>query len=554
MTQRDRKITRKLALLALAAGCVPPGAPGATASFIDVRTSHVGDPGAPTLRVVARLGLNAAFDAEGYLDGVSLVVNDKGSQIAFDAPQLTTSGFPLDSAAIGTLTLEVPSPFTDRGTFDAFCTANARSVDITARIYIPQNDDDPEEPPPLTTATINAPVVETGTPPSDGVFSTTGVVSRSYPAADAPAPAEIIPWQSDKVVFSLPRYTSKSNTYDDFGNPQSNVVLEAIDLYEAQPGSVRTFFQLPLAEAPRLAASGDSLYYAGPSRLGEGLVVGQASSSGTSLWSFAITPVIFGDTEPVVRASALSAHAGGLRVAVRSAVPLPALVEPSLDPPAGKYFGSFVYDFDLDGNVVEARVSSEDVVAMIDLADGRRAVATSDLPPRDAEAVLRVRMEDEGGSALFTYEEPTLTYEAALYPLPDGGLLLATEDREVSDTVLLVRLSNDGSVIYRLRALGHDAHAAPRPDGGAFWSFTGALTGLPAPAAGQTPDRAVPLLVEVTADGQISRVSQLGCSGWSAVGASSSSTILLGSFGEWMAMGSAVQATDRRNIFASGVD
>lgn len=540
----------RLTALILAAGCVPPGNPGVTATFVDVTTEQVGDEAAPVLRVVASIGLNAGFDAEGYLDGASLVVNDRGKSTSFEAPALTATGFPLSSrggfGGLGTITLEVPSPLLDTGTFDSFCTANPRTVDITAQIYVPQNDRDPDEPAPLVTATINAPIVEQGTPPVDGVFTTSNVAGQSSGSSEAPRPGEIVPWQ-DGVVFAVPELGITPEC-DEFSACMPNTTPYDFLVFRARPGSIQSVYELDVAEAPRLAAYGDTLYYAGKS-LNQGLEVGQVFATGTSVWR----QLVGGSYEDNIRPSALSAHAGGLRVAIRSAVALEGLNGEPIAPPAEKYFGSFLFEYDTEGTLLSSEATATDIVTMIDLPDGRRALATAELPPRESEPELHVEMLDPQGAVLFGYDEPALTYDAALHPLADGGLLVATEDREVTDSVLLIRLSNDGTVIFKLRALGRDAHAAPLSDGSALWAFTGSLTGLPAPAAGSAPDRTVPLLLQVSADGTIARVSQLGCSGWAAVGASASGPLLLGSFDEWASLGSEVRPAKRSDIFVAGV-
>lgn len=166
--------------------------------------------------------------------------------------------------------------------------------------------------------------------------------------------------------------------------------------------------------------------------------------------------------------------------------------------------------------------------------------------------MLHVAMLDALGNVTFSHDEPAFTYDATLVPYPDGGLLIATEDREVTDRVVLLRLAADGSVLFNLRALGRDGSVAVRDDGAIYWAFTGQLSGLPAALEGAAPERPVPLLLEIAGSGSVSRVSQLGCGGWSIVGTSTTDVFLTASLAEWAAFGPV--RSDRSQLLAFEID
>ncbi len=535
-----RRAGLTLLLLALAGACAPPGGQ-VTGSLQVTGTKITGEPGAQILEVDTQLFLSSSFDPEGYLDGASLVVTDRGEATTFDTPTLTATGFPAGSFGGATIHLEVPSPFTDLGTFDSFCTANARSVAVTAQLYIPQNDTDPDRPPPLVTVTGAAAITPTGNPPTNVVFATGEPTLESAGFSDVPRPLELVPWRAGSLVFS----SGVANEYD-----SRFTVFEA----NVNGGIDKLWTSSRAIEAPRIAAFGETLYVAAADD--DGMVeVAQAVTGTGSLWSAVIEPLDI-DAEQVIHASAISTHVGGVRVAVQASVTLRGTEGLTIDPPMGKYYGSFLYEYDHAGMLVTAAASARDVIAMADLEDGGRIVTTGELPPREEAPGLRVERLDPTGTAIFTHEEPVLAYHATTTPLPDGGLLISTEDRSLADTVVLVRLAADGTVVFRLRALGRGGSAAPRPDGSFLWTFTGTIAGLPQPANGTVPDRAVPLLLEVTADGQISRAKQLGCSGWTAVGPARSSgySLLIGSVDELSAMGTQPVKATRNEIIAVRVE
>ncbi|NUO50166.1 MAG: hypothetical protein HOV80_15035 [Polyangiaceae bacterium] len=537
-----RRVSRTLLLLSLTGACAPPG--GQIGGGVQITAANVtGEPGSQILEVDGQIFIASNADSEGYLDGISLAVTDRGDTTSFDAPTLTTTGFPVTGRREATFHLEVPSPFSDVGTFDSFCSINARSVSVTAQLYIPQNDNDPDAPAPLTQLVGVFPLTPTGTAPSNDIFATSQPDAESSDSTEAPRPLELVPWEAGSLVFST-------------GDAEDHLSRSSVYEVTANGLITRLWTSSSLVETPRLAALDETLYFAGPSDNGGVIEVGQALTETGNLWTQIIEPRDYQDDENVIHTSALSAHAGGIRVAVQTSVAMKGLEGFTLEPPTGKYYGSFLYEYDPAGLLLSAQPSARDVISMTDLDDGGRIVATGELPPREEPPSVRIERLDPLGTPVFTHEEPGLAYHATTTPLSDGGILLSTEDRSLADTVVLVRLAADGTVVFRLRALGRGGFAAPRPDGSFLWTFTGTIAGLPKPTAGSVPNRAIPVLLEVTADGQIGRVKQLGCAGWTAVGGgrSSGSSLLVGSLDELSALGTVPVKTQRNQIFAVRVD
>jgi hypothetical protein len=540
-----------LAVLALAAACVANG--NTIAPFISGQSVvFVGGDGSPVIRVTLIMGINGA-EGEAYLDGVSMVVNDGGDAYTFDAPALQTNGFPLGSSGQASIILEVPSPLGDTGTFEYYCSADARSVDVVAQVYIPQNDDDPDAPPPLVNVATTVPFPAVTPPPGSGIFPVLDYAQGGKMGYDVPRPADMVLRADDTVFFTYtPPQADKPAT------TSGPVWTEDVVFVAASPTIIRQEGGPPdLIEPPRLDAYGGQVFYAGRvSRSGAGLIgVGKVPLEPEYGWDgtlFAAAGADVGDA--VAHASAISAHAGGLRVAVQSSAPLEGVAATRLSPAEGKYYGAFLFELDAAGTVLSATSSPRDIIEMVDLEDGSRIVTTGELPPREGPAKLRVERLDPGGTVLFTHEEPVLSYRATTTLLADGGVLLVTEDRAVEDTVVLVRLANDGSVVFRLRALGEGGSAAALANGSFMWAFTGGLAGLPKPATGTVPDRSVPVLVEVAADGSITRAQQLGCGGWSAVTLTASGApIVLGSFDEALDLGIQVVPAERTAVHVATV-
>ncbi len=580
MRRSALSVASALVLAPVAVTCVPDGvSTGVAVNFGDgVRASHVGDPKAPTLQVVAPVSLQSFnFETEGYLDGVTVVVNEQGTATPIEAPKLSATGFPLRSNGgfTGTITLEMPSPFTDLDTFDAYCSSRGRTVDLSVQVYVPALDGDPDEPPPFVTASVTAPIVETTKPPAPAVFVGSPSTSGSSGSDEAPRPLEIAAAPDGAVVFALQElgvnlqpepdpYCDPDFECCDCGppEPKPKVGPPEFSVFEAHDGGVSVVSAAAsLGEAPRLATNpGGDLVYAGRSH-GEPAVIVRAQVDGGP-WEAQIEPASFAaPSSGVVHAAAVSLGAAALYVALQTSVTMDGAVDPMtsdpepLSPPEGKYYGSLLYQFDpLTGALLSAVVSPRDILAMAELADGR-LVVTGELPPRNEDAMLRVERLDATGAVAWTYEEPIVSYRVSVSPVADGGFVVTTEDRGVADGVVLLRLAADGSVVYRLRALGVGVSAAARPDGSALWTFTGSLAGLAAPAGAPLPARPVPLLVEVSPAGQIVRAAQLGCAGWSAVGRSAAGEILLlGSFADWFTVGSEIREATREMIFVSRLE
>lgn len=507
------------ACVALAASCIDEGRGNLFVDFDPSATQATFIEGDDGLRLRLELGVFISSDGEVLLDSALVVVNHDGIATSVPDPDIETEGFPLQSTEQAQIALELPSPISDVTSFDAFCAANGRSADITLRFFTTSIDPDPSQPPPVTEFTTRALLTLPGQPGAPKVFDGHSAVLDTV---GAPLVKSVEMGPDDSVLF-----VNVAPTFPE-------VTLRG---YRADSDSQEGIDLVGLVGYPRLASDDPGvLYIAGPDESGGLRFTRRADDETTfSIERADATPTY--DTFNVV---ALRPTASGLAAAVISAYPLVNPIAGGVDgtPPGDKYYGSFIIEATYAGGVLEpsAFVQPErEIMSWASLAGGL-VQATNELPPRAADATLRIELLDGGGAVTWTHDEPVAGYDVDIDTLPDGSVLVAYA--LATGFVELVRLSaTDGTEVARASFRGHHPTIAAYGADNALVSFTGIA---PAEVAA-APAREVPLLLELDADMGVLRGAQVACSGTADLQrAEDGSVMLIGAFGQRVTIGAEV--------------
>ena len=431
----------RLALLssfALSTSCIEEGT-GYISVFVDP-TQVVSEFVETDDGLALKITLKPSIDGDGnvLLDSALIVVNADGQTTSLADPEIEADGFPVAQFGETKVTLTVPSPIQEIDTFDAFCAANGRSADVTLRFFSDTIDPDTSVAPPVTDVVTNVPLTMTGAAPTPNVFSSSGVGSFS-PGTTAPKVESLSAGPGDTVLFVIDRRAT------------SNLDGSApFAFFRADHDSVETLQGVTFYEdTPQVASNSDgSVLYLAGRVLDDTLEI-------TSL-DFSQQMQIQTNGAPefdALRVARLSSTATGLRVIVQSAFQLevdPEIVPAGVvDPPEGKYYGSFVFQLDDDFGftVTSIDVAERDIISIIDMPDGGSLVTSTELPPRSEQTALRIERFDDAGALVWTHDEPVSAAQPDVLVFNDDSVLLSYEHIAPAGIIDVVRLSaSDGAI------------------------------------------------------------------------------------------------------------
>ncbi|MBK6519352.1 MAG: hypothetical protein IPG04_35745 [Polyangiaceae bacterium] len=535
-----------LPLLSIASACVDDSY-GYASGFLDTTQTAVtftlrGDD--PVMRIDALIFIDAYGEGEIQIDSAKVTALVDGETTVYENPEIESEDFPLAASdfesSLARLVLEVPSPVTDSDTFDGFCRVTARTVTLDINFYAPQNDNGTGDPP-LFTATGTLPLVPGGTPPAIDTFASSGPMKIPSQFLGIEQKLRLEPLAADEAMLIV-----QSSTPD-----VGNFIAGSYTFYLADSDSVGAFttdggnfFQMPRV-SPK--PDGGTLI-GGRGGLQVVNLVSVDASGIPQLYGYLEVDASAAPEYEALSVAAIGRSETGHTLAVQSAYPLLG-PEGAVAPLGDKYYGSFLVEVGPDLTVSSVEARDRDVVFIERFEDGSRLIATTDLPPREASPTLRIERFDPAGDPVFSHEEPALVFEPVIRPLSDGGVLFAYEEEQPGGRVEVVRLAADGSEVFRWVGVGFDPSVAAKPDGGAYVTMVGSVPGIDAPA------RSLPLLLELSAEGEVTRGAQLACGGSASITSTPDGTALLaGAFLENMTIGGTVMSSVPGDIIVAPVE
>ncbi|MFO0554937.1 MAG: hypothetical protein U0271_41555 [Polyangiaceae bacterium] len=484
------------------------------------------DRAVPTLSIQTAVSITTNADEQTvYLDSGSIQIQTPEGELSFDDVEVS-GDFPIDVRGFFLQTLvniEVPSPFDDFDRFDAYCNENGRSVDISLKFYSPEYDPDPGVAPPLVEVVGSTFLARAGEPEPPRIFDSQFGLASIVPGTTGSATTGKLRGDDDGAAFFVVPIEMQDfeGGFEEFSGPTTGTPYASTSwfkYYSADRDSISYQGESNglYSDLPAIASIPDmGLVVAGPTFDVPPAVLVSTNTGGASL-TFPTTSNTAPEFSALHVADILpgATHgAPGFRVVVQSAYELDLAGTP-YTPPEGKYFGTVIVGVDQTYQIVSVEPLDRDLVELVDLADGGQLVATTDLPPLESAATLKIERFDSAGTSLWVYSLPTSARVRSLRPTADGGAIVALEDSAFHQVDVRRVSGADGSEIFHFVATGVSPSAAVGLDDSTFVSFNGAL--LDAPAASvptELPPRQAPLLVELSPTGEIQRAAQVACSG-----------------------------------------
>jgi hypothetical protein len=463
-----------------------------------------------------------------YLDSAVVVLDTPAGEKTISDPEILANSFPViltaNSFEPEQVALRVPSPFLSPPAFDEHCSLSGYAAEVSLSFYSPNADKNGAAEPPLGTSVVRTPLRRTDAPTPPRVFASLGL--NQGPAVNGADPT--------LKVLSIPPAQTRAAfaTYDSAGS--FNVYLA--DRSSLVQGLAMSF--VAGEPAPAVALSDTGYYLGVTEQLTPALHVSAQDENSTE-WTVAIPTDGVAPEYSALRVQGIYPTWDGAEVeaVLQSAY---VLLHPDgtvLSPPAGKYYGAATLRLTRAGEVLSLEQTTRDVLAVVNHAQGSIRV-TTELPPV-SEGSLQIDSYDSEKSLLFSHSEPVRAAKLSI-ARADDALAIAYVDTFFTKVVRVLILSEGGEVLGRFSASGESPSVALLPNGNVALTFVGGSDGLP---AGIGPQRAVPLLIELSRVGQVIRGQQLACGGVAQLSTLAEDTILTGLFSEFATLGETVLVT-----------